>query len=165
MADHLAQRFGTEKDRVNCPFYIKIGCALCFLCWLCASTFHASTGALSSRCSYYILHTTSFALRPHVHKRLGSTQLVHTCRACRHGDRCSRHHNKPHLSSTILMPNLYMNPSLNAPLGPDGLPVVVDGKFVQEDYEVRPRLRVPLCMLQLSCVAHVTASPRLYTCS
>jgi hypothetical protein len=25
MADHLAQRFGTEKDRVNCPFYIKIG--------------------------------------------------------------------------------------------------------------------------------------------
>lgn len=27
MADHLAQRFGTEKDRVNCPFYIKIGCA------------------------------------------------------------------------------------------------------------------------------------------
>lgn len=35
------------------------------------------------------------------------------------------------------MPNLYQNPSLNAPLGPDGLPVVVDAKFVQEDYEVR----------------------------
>jgi hypothetical protein len=34
------------------------------------------------------------------------------------------------------MPNLYLNPSLNAPLGPDGLPVVVDGTFVQEDYEV-----------------------------
>ena len=27
MADQLAQRFGTEKDRVNCPFYIKIGYA------------------------------------------------------------------------------------------------------------------------------------------
>lgn len=25
MADHLASIFGTEKDRVNCPFYIKIG--------------------------------------------------------------------------------------------------------------------------------------------
>lgn len=25
MADHLAQIFGTEKDRVNCPFYFKIG--------------------------------------------------------------------------------------------------------------------------------------------
>jgi hypothetical protein len=39
MAEHLAQRFGTEKDRVNCPFYIKIGCAtidecmvVCILC-------------------------------------------------------------------------------------------------------------------------------------
>jgi hypothetical protein len=25
MAEHLASIFGTEKDRVNCPFYIKIG--------------------------------------------------------------------------------------------------------------------------------------------
>ena len=25
MAEHLAQIFGTEKDRVNCPFYFKIG--------------------------------------------------------------------------------------------------------------------------------------------
>lgn len=25
MADHLASIFGTEKDRVNCPFYFKIG--------------------------------------------------------------------------------------------------------------------------------------------
>jgi splicing factor U2AF 35 kDa subunit len=56
-------------------------------------------------------------------------------RACRHGDRCSRHHNKPHLSATILMPNLYVNPALNAPLGPDGLPIVVDPTFVQNDYE------------------------------
>ena len=27
MAEHLASIFGTEKDRVNCPFYFKIGCA------------------------------------------------------------------------------------------------------------------------------------------
>jgi len=25
MAQHLANIFGTEKDRVNCPFYFKIG--------------------------------------------------------------------------------------------------------------------------------------------
>lgn len=25
MAGHLASIFGTEKDRVNCPFYFKIG--------------------------------------------------------------------------------------------------------------------------------------------
>jgi hypothetical protein len=24
MAEHLAQIFGTEKDRVNCPFYFKV---------------------------------------------------------------------------------------------------------------------------------------------
>ena len=25
MAEHLASIYGTEKDRVNCPFYFKIG--------------------------------------------------------------------------------------------------------------------------------------------
>ena len=24
MAEHLASIFGTEKDRVNCPFYFKV---------------------------------------------------------------------------------------------------------------------------------------------
>ncbi|KAL6057902.1 Splicing factor U2af 38 kDa subunit [Balamuthia mandrillaris] len=52
MAERLASIFGTEKDKVNCPFYFKIG-------------------------------------------------------ACRHGERCSRLHNKPTLSQTILLKNLY----------------------------------------------------------
>lgn len=43
MAEYLASIFGTEKDKVNCSFYFKIG-------------------------------------------------------ACRHGDRCSRLHNKPTFS-------------------------------------------------------------------
>lgn len=55
MAEHLASIFGTEKDRVNCPFYFKIG-------------------------------------------------------ACRHGDRCSRLHNKPSASQTILLTNMYRPP-------------------------------------------------------
>lgn len=80
MAEHLASIFGTEKDRVNCPFYFKIG-------------------------------------------------------TCRHGDRCSRLHNKPTISQTILMPNMYLNPVLNAPLGPDGLPVQVAPEEVMEHYE------------------------------
>lgn len=54
MADYLASIFGTEKDKVNCSFYYKIG-------------------------------------------------------ACRHGDRCSRVHNKPAFSQTILLQNLYTN--------------------------------------------------------
>lgn len=58
MADYFASIFGTEKDKVNCSFYIKIG-------------------------------------------------------ACRHGDRCSRVHNKPSFSQTILLQNLYENPRNN----------------------------------------------------
>ena len=34
--------------------------------------------------------------------------------ACRHGDRCSRQHNKPTISPTILLPHLYVNPALPA---------------------------------------------------
>ena len=60
MAEHLASIFGTEKDKVNCSFYFKIG-------------------------------------------------------ACRHGDRCSRIHNKPTFSQTIVLPNLYLNPQMTNP--------------------------------------------------
>ena len=59
MADHLASIYGTEKDKVNCSFYFKIG-------------------------------------------------------ACRHGDTCSRKHVKPTFSPTVLLPNVYINPSHDA---------------------------------------------------
>nr|XP_031841756.1 splicing factor U2AF 35 kDa subunit-like [Nomia melanderi] len=59
MAEYLASIFGTEKDKVNCSFYFKIG-------------------------------------------------------ACRHGDRCSRIHNKPTFSQTCLLQNLYVNPQNSA---------------------------------------------------
>ncbi|XP_044138527.1 splicing factor U2AF 26 kDa subunit isoform X1 [Bufo gargarizans] len=59
MAEYLASIFGTEKDKVNCSFYFKIG-------------------------------------------------------ACRHGDRCSRLHNKPTFSQTIVLLNLYRNPQNTA---------------------------------------------------
>jgi len=58
MAEYLASIFGTEKDKVNCSFYFKIG-------------------------------------------------------ACRHGDRCSRLHNKPTFSQTIALQGLYQNPQIN----------------------------------------------------
>lgn len=65
MADYFASIFGTEKDKVNCSFYFKIG-------------------------------------------------------ACRHGDRCSRVHNKPSFSQTILIQNLYVNPQNSAKAQGDG---------------------------------------------
>lgn len=71
MAEYLASIFGTEKDKVNCSFYFKIG-------------------------------------------------------ACRHGDKCSRLHNKPTFSQTLLLQNMYQNPQNQA--GQDGKePVMVPG--------------------------------------
>ena len=56
MAERLAKIYGTEEDKVNCPFYFKIG-------------------------------------------------------SCRHGDTCTRQHNKPPLSQSMVFQHLYENPS------------------------------------------------------
>lgn len=78
-AEHLARIHGTEEDRVNCPFYFKIG-------------------------------------------------------ACRHGDRCSRLHNKPVFSQTILVSHMYQNP-LSQIIAQNGDPSALDQKKVDEDFE------------------------------
>jgi len=79
MAEHLASIFGTEKDRVNCPFYFKIG-------------------------------------------------------ACRHGDRCSRLHNRPTISPTILLSNMYQRPDMITP-GVDAQGQPIDPRKIQEHFE------------------------------
>jgi splicing factor U2AF subunit len=56
MAERLAKIYGTEEDKVNCPFYFKIG-------------------------------------------------------SCRHGDTCTRQHNKPPLAQSMVFQHLYDNPS------------------------------------------------------
>ncbi|KAJ0234707.1 Splicing factor U2af small subunit B [Hirschfeldia incana] len=79
MAEHLASIFGTEKDRVNCPFYFKIG-------------------------------------------------------ACRHGDRCSRLHNRPTISPTLLLSNMYQRPDMITPgVDPQGQPL--DPSKIQQHFE------------------------------
>ncbi|QHO04586.1 hypothetical protein HN51_060764 [Arachis hypogaea] len=79
MAEHLASIFGTEKDRVNCPFYFKIG-------------------------------------------------------ACRHGDRCSRLHNRPTISPTLLLSNMYQRPDMITPgVDPNGQPL--DPRKIQQHFE------------------------------
>ncbi|XP_064651318.1 splicing factor U2AF 26 kDa subunit-like isoform X1 [Lineus longissimus] len=79
MAEYLASIFGTEKDKVNCSFYFKIG-------------------------------------------------------ACRHGERCSRLHNKPTFSQTILIPQLYMNPQ-NSALTADGSHIQLSDVEMQQYYD------------------------------
>lgn len=79
MAEHLASIFGTEKDRVNCPFYFKIG-------------------------------------------------------ACRHGDRCSRLHNRPTISPTLLLSNMYQRPDMITP-GVDAQGQPIEPRRIQEHFE------------------------------
>ena len=61
MADYLASIFATEKDKVNCSFYYKIG-------------------------------------------------------ACRHGLKCTKSHNLPTFSQTVLLKNFYLGPLNSAKL-------------------------------------------------
>ncbi|KAL0482546.1 splicing factor U2AF 35 kDa subunit [Acrasis kona] len=79
-AEHLADIYGTEKDKFNCPFYWKIG-------------------------------------------------------ACRHGDRCTRNHNKPVYSQTLLIPHMYPNPVVQPLMDEQGNLLVYDSKFLQEHFE------------------------------
>ncbi|KAL1495356.1 hypothetical protein AB1Y20_016725 [Prymnesium parvum] len=78
MAQHLAKIFGTEEDKVNCPFYQKMG-------------------------------------------------------ACRHGDRCSRIHNRPVLSQTIMLQNFYLPPPQE--YDENGNPIPQDEDMLQEHFE------------------------------
>ncbi|XP_044511397.1 splicing factor U2af small subunit A-like [Mangifera indica] len=79
MAEHLASIFGTEKDRVNCPFYFKIG-------------------------------------------------------ACRHGDRCARLHNRPTISPTLLLSNMYHRPDMITP-GVDAQGQPIEPRKIQDHFE------------------------------
>ena len=58
--------------------------------------------------------------------------LTRLCVPPRHGDRCSRIHNKPTISQTLLMPNMYHNPALQVtPAGP----AMTDPRALQEHFE------------------------------
>ena len=65
--------------------------------------------------------------------------------ACRHGDRCSRQHNKPLFSQTVLLAHMYQAPaSVTSQQGPTAMSTAGDDKAAQEHFddfyeEVRPR--------------------------
>ncbi|XP_021512159.1 splicing factor U2AF 35 kDa subunit-like [Meriones unguiculatus] len=79
MAEDLASIFGTEKDKVNCSFYFRIG-------------------------------------------------------ACRHGDRCSRLHNRPTFSQTVALLNIFPN-ARDSSRGADALRGAGRDAETQEHYD------------------------------
>lgn len=54
--------------------------------------------------------------------------------ACRHGDRCSRIHNKPTLSQTLIFHNMYVNPATIA-VNVDGGSLEVDDSEAQQHFD------------------------------
>lgn len=54
--------------------------------------------------------------------------------ACRHGDRCSRLHNKPVFSQTILVSHMYQNPIAQV-IAQNGDPASLDQRKVDEEFE------------------------------
>eukprot|EP01059_Diplonema_ambulator_P006381 TRINITY_DN16109_c0_g12_i1.p1 TRINITY_DN16109_c0_g12~~TRINITY_DN16109_c0_g12_i1.p1 ORF type:complete len:287 (+),score=88.29 TRINITY_DN16109_c0_g12_i1:65-862(+) len=79
-AGGLANLYGTEKDRVNCPFYFKTG-------------------------------------------------------ACRHAEKCTRLHNKPVISQTVMIPHMYLNPIAAPMVDKNGKPVEYDKKYLRDHFE------------------------------
>ncbi|KAF2310811.1 hypothetical protein GH714_017424 [Hevea brasiliensis] len=55
-------------------------------------------------------------------------------RACRHGDRCSRLHNRPTISPTLLLSNMYQRPDMITP-GVDAQGQPIDPQKIQEHFE------------------------------
>jgi hypothetical protein len=56
--------------------------------------------------------------------------------ACRHGDRCSRQHNKPLFSQTVLLAHMYQAPNTTTiQQGPTALATAADDKPAQEHFD------------------------------
>eukprot|EP01063_Lacrimia_lanifica_P024409 TRINITY_DN32321_c0_g1_i1.p2 TRINITY_DN32321_c0_g1~~TRINITY_DN32321_c0_g1_i1.p2 ORF type:complete len:279 (+),score=114.61 TRINITY_DN32321_c0_g1_i1:53-838(+) len=79
-AGGLANLYGTEKDRVNCPFYYKTG-------------------------------------------------------ACRHADKCTRAHNKPVISQTVMLPHMYLNPKALPLTDEHGQPMEYQKGYLRDHFE------------------------------
>jgi splicing factor U2AF subunit len=133
----------TEKDRVNCPFFFKIGACRCGrdTPWhaRCATAARllARRGAVGGAQPYgqkgaRTLWAPSSLRAGHPLSVLSLAWLPRHCVPPRHGDRCSRIHNKPTISQTLLMPNMYHNPALQ--VTPSG-PAMTDPRALQEHFE------------------------------
>ncbi len=56
--------------------------------------------------------------------------------ACRHGDRCSRQHNKPLFSQTVLLAHMYQAPnSTTMQSGPTSMSAAGDDSAAQEHFD------------------------------
>ena len=116
MAERLARIYGTEEDRYAQP---------CRRSLRYGSIWRAAHRCLRTDCADNCRVNCPF---------------YHKIGACRHGERCSRLHNKPTFSQTILLSHMYQSPFM---MNQDGMITQEnesgEKKFFEEFYEeVRP---------------------------
>ena len=121
MAEHLASLFGTEKDRVNVRFLFCVkerglhSTAAAAAAAAAAAFFDLLSLSLSRLPapppSFFL---TSPSLPPFLLTQNNQCPFYFKIGACRHGDRCSRAHNKPSVSPTVLLHNLWRSPAAEA---------------------------------------------------
>ena len=119
MAEYLASIFGTEKDKVNCSFFFKV------------MIFKMSRllKIVAPNCN------TEASDKIQNHSSNNSKGLFAQTGACTHGERCSRIHNKPTFSQTILLQNLYINPQNSAKTADGSHLANVTDEEMQEHYD------------------------------
>ncbi|CAG2167686.1 unnamed protein product [Oppiella nova] len=128
MAEYLASIFGTEKDKVNCSFYFKIGACRhgdrcsrihnkpTFSQTLLLQNLYQNPQNVGQSADGNNVDTSGQKMAEYLASIFGTEKDKVNCSfyfkigACRHGDRCSRIHNKPTFSQTLLLQNLYQNP-------------------------------------------------------
>ena len=118
MASHLAAIFGTEQDR-----YVLISSACFQSCRLLTClvligcrvncSFYYKVSPLPTHLSHPPLACPLTSPRIHPDLSSPSHPFAPQIGACRHGDRCSRKHQRPVHASTILLSNVYQNPGMD----------------------------------------------------
>lgn len=123
MAENLARIYGTEEDKVNCPFYFKVSKGTTATAADSSSDSEADAAsicALLARAAVFVTAPLSIAADPVPTLCvcvLLSSPLLFQIGACRHGDRCSRTHNRPLFSQTLLIPHMYTLPPVDPQTG------------------------------------------------
>ena len=123
MAEHLASLFGTEKDRVNVRYFLEDNRERNEIFCIQRRRRQQQQHQRRRFRPPLSLSLTSFA--PCLSLSLSNSHPTHPTKtkqcpfyfkigACRHGDRCSRAHNKPSISPTVLLHNLWRSPAAEA---------------------------------------------------
>ena len=138
-AEYLASIFGTATDKVNCSFYRNLG--VCPLGERYSRHHDKPTFSQTVGINHYLKpQNRALTADGYLASIFGTATDKVNCAfyskigVCRHGERCSRLHNKPTFSQTVGITNLYLKLQ-NRALTADGFHIILSNEEVQEHYD------------------------------